>query len=206
MPPPWLHALNSSPPCDSFTLARRRAREIGAEFGDDPEYRRFERAVYLWQTDWDACGALRASAGAVLNGEEGHDHTRALLNAVEHASPVAPHLYRGWSLPMLEWEIISEFPVGASIDQPLVSFTSELAWAFEFAWVSQGNSDGTEVVMHLEPGASAVRIDLLAPDEIHWREREWISGGRFVITRSEYVADAGRVEMTVVQEGAFHVP
>lgn len=204
MPPAWLHALNSSPPCDSFALARRRCRELRTEYGDLPAYLHFERVVLEWQTEWDVCGELHAAAEAALRGEAGHDDARALLDAVAHAGPVAPRLYRGIWLPVPEWEAVAQAGVGSTLDLPLASFTSEYCWACEFAWLARNEAPGTEIVMSLEPGAKAVRIDLLAPDEIHWREREWITAGRFLVTASEYVSENDRVELTIVQESVFN--
>jgi len=159
-------------------------------------------AASRWQTDWVFCESLHVAADAVIRGEPGHEQARVLLAAIADAGPTAPPLFRGFALPLREWEVLSEYRVGAQIDLALVSFTTEFMQACEFAWV-QGQDGGTEVVLFLEGGASAVRIDLLAPDEIHWREREWLSGGRFVVTASEYVSDANRVELRISQEGCF---
>lgn len=205
MPSRWLHALNSSPPCDTFALARRRAREIRTEFSDDPGFQRFEQAVAVWQTNWEACGQLHAAAEALLRGAPGHGDARVLLQTVALADPDAPRLHRGTWLHRPASDILADWPAGAHLNLPLASFTSEIDWACEFAWLAGDDEDGTEIVLCLEPGARAVRIDLLAPDEIHWREREWISGGRFLITASEYLSVEHRVELTVVQEGAFDV-
>lgn len=35
----------------------------------------------------------------------------------------------------------------------------------------------------------------MAPDEIHWREREWLTGGRFVVTAADHREDVDRVEV-----------
>jgi len=198
----WIHALNTSPPCNTFSLSRHRCREIREQFGDDSEYKRFVAVATRWQTDWEFCGELHMCADAVIRGEPGHEQARALLAAIADAGPVAPPLFRGFALPMREWEVLAEYHAGARIDLALVSFTTEFLRACEFAWV-QGQDGGTEVVLYLDEGANAVRIDLLAPDEIHWREREWLSGGRFVVTASEYVSDCNRVELRVAQEGCF---
>lgn len=93
--------------------------------------------------------------------------------------------------------------MGASLDLALVSFTSDLVRALEFAWLTEEKDGGTQVVVYLAEGANAVRIDLLAPDEIHWNEREWLCGGRFAVTASEYRSDSGRVELHVTHEGYF---
>jgi hypothetical protein len=197
----WVQAHNSAPPCDTFWLARRHCREIRNEFEADAEYGRFVEAVVRWQTDWEFCGELRAAADAVVRGEAGHEEARLLLAAIAEAGPIAPPLYRGFAQPS-EWEILTEYHVGARIDLALVSFTTDFSRACEFAWVQAGDG-GTEIVVHLQEGAHAMRIDLLAPDEIHWREREWLSGGRFVVTTSEYVSEFNRVEIRIAQEGCY---
>ncbi|HEU4562591.1 MAG TPA: hypothetical protein VFS20_32475 [Longimicrobium sp.] len=204
MLPRWLHALNSSPPCDTFALARRRAKEIRSQFGHDPEFRQFEQAVYVWQTDAEGCSRLRAAAAALPRGEVAHENARVLLRTVAQASPDAPRLYRGMWVRITEWEVLAEATVGAHVDIALASFTSEFNWALDFAWLGSDDEEGTEVVLCLEPGAQAVRNDLLAPDEVHWRAREWITGGRFLVTASGYLSNEGRVELSLVHEGAFH--
>jgi hypothetical protein len=203
MPSPWLGALNSSGTYASFPLARSRGREIRKAFGGDPEFREFSEAVFRWQTDWAACAELHVAADAVIRGEEGHPDARSLLHAIARAGPGAPALFRGFALPFRAWEIVAEYHVGATLDLALVSFTSDLNRALEFAWLAEEKDEGTQVVLYLAEGANAVRIDLLAPDEIHWKEHEWLCGGRFAITASEYVGDAGRIELHATHEGYF---
>lgn len=201
----WVDALNSSPACDTFSLARRRYRELLQSFGADPEFTVFHHAVRQWQTDWIACSEFHVAADAIIRGLDTRqrDDIRSLLRAIASARPVAAPLFRGFALPFHPWEILAEYPQGAFLDMALVSLTSDLNRALEFAWLAEDGEEGTQVVMYVAEGANAVRIDLLAPDEIHWREREWLSGGRFRITQSEYLSHESRVELHVTHESYY---
>lgn len=101
--------------------------------------------------------------------------------------------------------MVARYALGSRFDLALVSFTSDYVRALEFAWRTQEASGGTEVVYILREGAHAVRIEVLAPDEIHWREREWLTGGRLIVYSATYLHDEGRVEVHLTQEGYFDV-
>jgi len=202
--PPWLRALHEAPACDSFAEAQAFARSLRARYKDDAEFQAISAAVLRWQTDFTACAEIHAGADAWLSGGTGTGESRSLLQAVAAAGSVAPELYRGFAEPLAYWEVVAEYVPGSDVDLPLVSFTSEYARALEFAWLTQEAAGGTEVVFLLREGANAVRIELLAPDAIHWREREWLSGGRFRVTAVDH-PDAGRVEVHLVQEGYYDV-
>src|SRR5215207_3666251 len=101
MPPPlWLHALNSSPPCDRFALAQHRIREIRSRFGCDPELIRFSDAMLRWQADWEHCGAMRAAADSIFRGEAGSRDAEIALQVIGEADSTAPPLFRGFALPL----------------------------------------------------------------------------------------------------------
>jgi len=203
--PAWLNALNHSPPCASYHEAHPISRALWRRFGDDPEFRTFAGAVHLWQTDFAACAEIHRDADALIRGAEGSPDARSLLCAVADAGAAAPTLYRGIAEPFWPWEVVSRYVEGSRIDLALVSFTSDFDRALEFAWLTQETDGGTEVVFLLREGAHAVRIELMAPDEIHWREREWLTGGRFVVTAVEHRDDVDRVEIQLTQEGYFDV-
>src|ERR1041384_6512386 len=139
MPPPWLHALNSSPPYDRYALAQHRIREIRSSFGSDPEFIRFAHAAQRWLSDWEHCGAMRAAADSVVRGGVGNPDAEIALQTIGQADPVAPPLFRGFALPLHEWEILAEYPAGTCFDLPLVSFTSDFLQACEFAWLARGD-------------------------------------------------------------------
>lgn len=203
--PAWLDALNDAPPADSYFEAHAILRTLWSRFGDDVEFRAFARAVLRWQTDFAACAEIHAGTDALIRGEKGTADARSLLHAVADAGAAAPALYRGFAEPFHPWEVVSKYAAGSRVDLALVSFTSEFDRALEFAWLTQENDGGTEVVFLLREGAHAVRIELMAPDEIHWREREWLTGGRFVVTAAAHRAEVDRVEVQLTQEGYFDV-
>jgi hypothetical protein len=203
--PDWLDALNAAPPIDSFSEARAICRRLWQRFGEDADFRAFANAVLLWQTDFAACAEIHHGADGLMRGEEGTPEAWSLLKAVAGAGSVAPDLYRGFAEPFSFWEVVSKYAPGSHVDLALISFTSDFDRALEFAWLTQENSGGAEVVFLLRKGANAVRIELMAPDQIHWREREWLTGGRFVVTAVEYRADADRVEVQLTQAGYFDV-
>jgi hypothetical protein len=203
VPHDWIGALNSAPTLRTFSEERTEGSAIRRRFRDDPEFVTFVRAVLQWQTDIVACAQFQRDTDAIRRGAHGPPGARALLGAIAAAGPVAPALFRGIALPPGHWQVLANYTPGECLDFPLISFSSDYRRALEFAWLMREHEGGTEVVFHLAPGSNAVRIDLLSPDEIHWREREWISGGRFRVVSAEYNADADHVEVHLVHEGYF---
>jgi hypothetical protein len=150
--PVWLDALNGAPPCDSYPEARTISRTLWRRFGDDPEFRSFAGTVRQWQTDFAACAEIHRGADALMWGAEGTPDARSLLHAVANAGATAPTLYRGFAEPFLPWEVVSKYVEGSRIDLALVSFTSDFDRALEFAWLTQENDGGTEVVFLRQRG------------------------------------------------------
>jgi hypothetical protein len=100
--------------------------------------------------------------------------------------------------------VVQAFPVGLEFDIPLASFSTERAWAEDFAWMAREDGANTEVVFVLLKGSQSVRIDLLAPDDIHYREREWYTSGRFAVVGTR-VTSVNAVEVTIEQKRVYHV-
>jgi hypothetical protein len=202
--PAWIDALNSAAATESFAQAREFAHTLWATFASDHEFRAFARAVRLWQTDFTACADIRRCANALVRRERGSREALCLLTAIAAAPPEAPMLYRGLAEPFPYWEVLARYMPGSTVDISVASFTSEYLRALEFAWLAQEANGGTEVVFLLRQGANAVRIDLLAPDDIHWREREWLTGGRLIVDSAAYLHEEERVEVELTQEGYFN--
>lgn len=127
-----------------------------------------------------------------------------MMGALAAAQASAPKLYRGTSAAETAPELLRRLPAGFEPDIPLASFTSSRVVAEEFAWVHVDQESATEVLFLLHSGSRAVRVDLLAPDEIHWLEREWYSGGRFVVVETR-VTTPGCVEVSIEQKGVYDV-
>lgn len=142
--------------------------------------------------------AVRLAAGG-----RGDSDARLLMRALEFTGRTAPVLYRGVHDAGDPWSVLHRFPAGFELDIPLASFSSSRLVAEEYAWLNGEDEIGTEVIFTLRACSRAVRVDLLAPDEIHWREREWYSGGRFGVVETSVAA--GTVEVTIEQRAVYHV-
>jgi hypothetical protein len=197
--PAWVEELNSAPATAHFQWAaefRQRNRS--------PEFSAFVDAVEKWQTDPDLCNAMKADARDILSGEPGSLEASILLKAVAAAGRTAPELYRGVGASGTVWAVLQHYPAGNEFDIALASFSSNRGVASEFAWLACDSRDNVEVVFVLKAGSCSVRIDVLAPDHIHWREREWFSGGRFAVVNTRVVSDE-MVEILIEQRKVYDV-
>lgn len=100
--------------------------------------------------------------------------------------------------------MLQRYPAGSEFDLALASFSSDRALASEFAWLACDGGHSIEVVFELRANSRSVRIDVLAPDHIHWREREWFSGGRFVVVDPRIASDE-MVEIVIEQRKVYDV-
>jgi hypothetical protein len=191
--------LNSAPTTAHYQWAsefRRRNRS--------PEFRAFVDAIDKWQTDPDLCNAMKADARDILSGGPGSLEASMLLKAVAAAGPAAPELYRGVGASGTVWSVLQHYRAGDEIDIALASFSSDRGVASEFAWLACDNGHNVEVVFVLQAGSRSVRIDVLALDHVHWREREWFSAGRFAVIDTRVVSDE-MVEILIEQRKVFDV-
>lgn len=204
-PPAWLLELNGAPPFDRYLDAVRWCFQFRRRHASNPEFASFLSVVGRWQTDPATCRDLKRQAvhfthGGVAVGADVRILLRAL--AVDHLH--VPELYRGTFRRGSERDVAARFPVNSDLVIPLTSFSSNRLIAEEFSWINAEKGIDTEVLLVLQAGSSAVRLDVLAPDEIHWREREWYSGGRYTVADA-FVASKGRVEVVIEQKGVLDV-
>lgn len=197
--PAWVEELNSAPTTGHYQWAsefRRRNRS--------PEIRAFLDAIEKWQTDPDLCQAFKVDARDILSGGPGSPEASILLKALAAAVRTAPELYRGAGASGTVWSVLQRYPVGSDFDIALASFSSDRGVASEFAWLACDSGQNVEVVFVLQAGSRSVRIDVLAPDHIHWREHEWFSGGRFAVIDTRVVSDE-MVEILIEQRKVYDV-
>lgn len=197
----WIQELARAPALDTYSEANGWVRQFRERHRADASFTVFDAAVRLWQTDPVACWRMQQDLLAM----RGSPHAAALLGALRLTDPAPGALFRGDAEEGSPLEVLARFPPGGRIEIPLASFTSDRRVADLFAWDS-GQDDGrTEVVYALREGSRSVRVDVFAPDEIHWREREWYTGGRFVV-RNAVVVSGRQVEVTLEQTGAPPAP
>jgi hypothetical protein len=150
------------------------------------------------------CDTLHDHARRIIAGEQLTSEATVLLRALSSAEKTAPELYRGFGERETAWDVLHQYRVGLEFPISLASFSSQRTWADEFAWLARDNGCETEVVFVLREGSKSVRIDVLAPDNIHWREREWYTGGRFAV-RAARMTSKRVVEVTIEQTGVYDV-
>jgi hypothetical protein len=202
--------------------------QAGPDVYEDAGDNRFITGQMPWQTNVDL---IQAQAHEFLvDGKESPDawgqiedydvhakRARILLDAIED-SPPAPRLFRGAvASPSHPKE---SFKPGGSFDLPLASWTTKPDFAEKFGDTeAQQFGADTELVIHLEPGSTAVSLDGAYPneDEIEARNfvsedesikqlhaaREYLGSGHYVI---DQVDDMGTVlHVHVHQAGpAYH--
>lgn len=196
----WVPELNAAPhdaPRSWGAKFRSRHRSTG-------EFREFLETIGRWQLDPSACTALQEQALRIIAGERISSEAIILLRALASADQTAPELYRGIATPEAAWAVVHQYPTGSHFDIGLASFSMQRSWAEEFAWMAKQSEGDTEVVFTLRPGSQSIRLDVLAPDDVHWREREWYTGGRFAVLDTRVLAGP-KVEIIVEQTGVYDV-
>jgi hypothetical protein len=201
--PVWLLELNEAPSFDRYADAERWSSEFRGRYASNPGFPSFLKVVRRWQTDPACYRRIQNEAVRVAMGERESCDARLLLRILEFTGRTAPPLYRGVCEMDDRWSVLHRFSIGSEFDVPLASFSSSRLVAEEYAWMNAEDENGTEVIFTLRACSRAVRVDLLAPDEIHWREREWYSGGRFGVVETSVAA--GTVEITIEQRAIYHV-
>lgn len=185
---------------DALSLAGR----LRARYRHDRNFVEFAKTIAEWISDPDRCLELKGEVRELVSTGKGTRQARSLLRALVEAHSTAPELYRGVGESLSVWDALQLFPPGRTLDLPLASFSADRARAEEFAWLRVEEGADTEVLFVLRAGSKAVRIEVLAPDHIHWREREWYTGGRFVVEDARVVTHA-QVEVTLRQDAVFYV-
>jgi hypothetical protein len=126
----------------------------------------------------------------------------ALLNAIRHSPEWSPDtLYRGMTVRGKLDNVIAKYRQGESLDLNLSSFTTDRNVAKGFQkFTAKGAGNETRVMVELVgDGKKTIPIQNLPKDKRLFREKEWVSAGRYEIVAVK--KSAGSVLLRIKQIG-----
>lgn len=129
-----------------------------------------------------------------------------LLDAIRHApTDWAPEtLYRGMTVKGKLENVLAKYAPGDSLDLSLTSFTSDRAAAVRFQnMTSKGGGGETRIMVQLVgDDKHALPIQNLPHDRRLFKEKEWVTAGRFRIVDAKK-APGGGIIVRVTQEATL---
>lgn len=147
--------------------------------------------------DGGSINRLRTKIEQRLQGEEidatSRDRVDALLGAIRDApSDWAPaSLYRGISVPGSQDSVLAKYRANDTIDLSLTSFSSDRNVAKRFQMMTAKPSTTRVTVELVGDGKHMLPIQDLPHDRRLWREKEWVTAGRFEVVAAKKSLDGG---------------
>lgn len=149
-------------------------------FQDGGSIARLRGVIEKWLTGQavDKTGAARAEA---------------LVTALRGAPPQwAPDvLYRGMSVPGTLDNVLAKYAPGQALDLNLTSFSSDRAIAKKFQMMTQKKGTTKVMVELVGDGKKVLPIQNMARDRRLFKEREWVSGGRYRVVEAKKSPSGG---------------
>lgn len=178
--------------------------EILAALRETPEGRILADTLERFQ-DGGSIARLRTKIDQYLAGVEidatSKARADALLNAIRHSPDWAPDtLYRGMTVRGKIDTVLAKYQQGESLDLNLTSFTSDRKVATRFQSMTSKGGNETRVMVELVgEGKRTIPIQNLPKDHRLFKEKEWVSAGRYEIV--EVKKSSGSVLLRVKQIG-----
>ncbi len=159
--------------------------------------------------DGGSIARLRTNIEKYLSGVEidatSRKRVEALLNAIKHApDDWAPDtLYRGMTVKGKLENVLAKYVEGDSIDLSLTSFSSDRKIATKFqSMTAKGSGNETRVMVELVgDGKKVIPIQNLPRDQRLFKEKEWVSAGRYEIVSAK--KSAGSILLRIRQVGTL---
>lgn len=128
----------------------------------------------------------------------------ALLAAIREApTDWAPEtLYRGMSVKGSLDNLLAKYQAGGDLDLSLTSFSSDRGVAKRFQDMTAKGKDTRVMVELVGEGKRALPIQDLPKDRRLWREKEWVSAGRYEIMEAKK-APGGGILLRIRQKGTL---
>lgn len=195
-------------PTSSWSEAKRA--EILDALGSTPQGKILGDTLSKFQ-DGGSISRLRTNIDKHLAGEAldptSTARVESLLDAIRHSPEEwAPEtLFRGMSVKGKPENILAKYVPGEQLDLSLTSFTSDRKVATRFQQISSGKSTSgrTRIMVELVgPGKKALPIQNLPKDQRLFREKEWVSAGRFRIVEAKKSPN-GAIIVRITQEGTL---
>lgn len=176
-------------------------------------FEQLQESIDVFQTTSSA--DYRYAMEHVLRGGEvdEHDpgdylHAETLIQAIHHAPPIAPEVYRGTFRSGSPEAIVEAYPPGRSFQMSPASFSADKDIAENFAGGQRKTQDKnkTGVIFRLHKGAQAFPVQPLTTESSFYDEAEWVTGGQFHVTGTRVVEIRNGHRVVIVdieQEGTF---
>lgn len=158
--------------------------------------------------DGGSIARLRTAIEKHANGEPVNATTAARVEALRNYISNAPSdwapstLYRGMSVPGSFETVMGKYKPGQSIDLNLTSFSSDRLVARRFQQMTAKPGTTRVTVVFTGDGKKVLPIQNLARDRRLFKEKEWISAGRYRVSEVKKSPD-GSVLVYITQESAL---
>lgn len=172
---------------DDYRLAMRdklRESDAGAALFDTLD--RFQ--------DGGSIARLRTKIEGYLRGEAidatSKSRAESLIGALRDAPDWSPDvLYRGTSSKSSLNSLLERYAPGKSIDFNVTSFSSDRSVARRFQSMNAGPKTTNVMIEFVGPNKKTLPIQNLARDHRLFREKEWVTGGRFRVLETKKSGD-----------------
>lgn len=140
-------------------------------------------------------------AGEAVEGVTGH-RADAVIDALRHApsDPVPETLYRGMSVPGDLESVLSRYTSGDDLDLNLTSFSSDPKVAKGFLDMTGDELKTTVMMEFVGDGKVGIPIQNLAHNRYIFKEKEWVSAGKYEIVEVEQDAYGSSVILRIRQK------
>lgn len=188
------------------TWSAEKREEILTALRESPEGKVLADTLERFQ-DGGSISRLRTKIDQFLAGQEIDPTSRAraeaLLNAIRNAPEEwAPEtLYRGMTVRGKLDNVLANYEVGGTMDLNLTSFSADRKVATRFQQMTaKGTGNETRVMVELiGEGKKTLPIQNLPADRRLFREKEWVSAGRYEIVEAK--KSSGAILLRIKQVG-----
>lgn len=140
--------------------------------------------------DGGSIARLRTKIEGYLRGEFIDDTSKAraesLIGALRDAPDWAPStLYRGTNSKSSISALLDRYAPGKTIDFNITSFSSDRNVARRFQYMNEGARTNRVMIELVGPNKRTLPIQNLARDHRLFREKEWVTGGRFRVLETK---------------------
>jgi hypothetical protein len=177
--------------------SEEKRKKILDTLGSTPEGKVLADTLDRFQ-DGGSIARLRTKIEQRLRGEPVDETSRkrvdVLLGAIRDAPDWSPDvLYRGMSTPGSQATVLSRYNVGDSIDLSLTSFSSDrsVAKRDQMMTAKDGKKSTRVTVELVGSGKKTLPIQNLPHDRRLFKEKEWVTAGRFKVLEAKKSPDGG---------------
>lgn len=157
--------------------------------------------------DGGSIARLRTKIDGFLKGEvldaTSRSRAESLIGALRNSPDWAPSiLYRGTNSKSSLKALLERYKPGETIDFNVTSFSSDRAIAKKFQFMNEGPKTTRVMIELVGDGKRTLPIQNLARDSRLFREKEWVTGGRYTVIETKKAPGGGLI-VRIRQEAAL---